>query len=282
MARKRTAKTDDQEEFDVDEPSEVDEGANDSSSQNENSGAKGGRRSSTRTRTIKKPYRGGDSSGEDEEDDDDLESEEEKPKKKGGRAPAGGGRGRGRPSPASAKGKPPPKKQKKEEEEEPESEENEDSEDDEEGDGEESEGDAADTPAEFRSGCFVVLKSDIDNGEEDYPVWKIDGKSLLQKFDRFKNEEETLFKGTTIYAGWSKTVVDTYYPIKIEYKRVEGVDSAVKFDPSQIKKKDEADGVRVFQVLKLPIEDPGYGAVKHRCLPSSYQIINSHFPNGIR
>uniref|UniRef100_A0A0A9X1Z6 Uncharacterized protein n=1 Tax=Lygus hesperus TaxID=30085 RepID=A0A0A9X1Z6_LYGHE len=243
MARKRTAKTDDQEEFDVDEPSEVDEGANDSSSQNENSGAKGGRRASTRTRTIKKPYRGGDSSGEDEEDDDDIESEEEKPKKKGGRGgAAGGGRGRGRPGPASAKGKPPPKKQKKEEEEEPDSEENEDSEDDEEGDGEESEGDAADTPAEFRSGCFVVLKSDIDNGEEDYPVWKIDGKSLLQKFDRFKNEEETLFKGTTIYAGWSKTVVDTYYPIKIEYKRVEGVDSAVKFDPSQIKKKDEADG----------------------------------------
>jgi len=241
MARKRTAKADDQEEFDVDEPSEVDEGANDSSSQNENSGAKGGRRSSTRTRTIKKPYRG-ESSGEEEEDEDyDGESEEEKPKKKGGRGATGGGRGRGR-QPAAAKGKPPPKKLKKEEEEEPESEENEDSEDDEEGDGEESEGDAADTPAEFRSGCFVVLKSDIDNGEEDYPVWKIDGKSLLQKFDRFKNEEETLFKGTTIYAGWSKTVVDTYYPIKIEYKRVEGVDSAVKFDPSQIKKKDEDDG----------------------------------------
>lgn len=234
MARKRNAKTEEQEEFDVDEPSEVDEGANDSS-QNENSETKTvGRRASTRTRTVKKPYRGGESSGDDDEDDDedDVESEEEKPKKKG-RTPAAG-RGRGRPA---AKGKPPAKKQKKEEEEEPDSEENEDSEEDEEGDGEESEGDTADTPLEFRSGCFVVLKSDIDNNEEDYPVWKIDGKSLLQKFDRFTHGDEALFKGTTIYAGWSKTVLNTYYPIKVEFKRVEGVEAAVKFDPTQIKKK---------------------------------------------
>lgn len=35
MARKRTAKNEEQEEFEVDEPSEVDEGTNDSSAQNE-------------------------------------------------------------------------------------------------------------------------------------------------------------------------------------------------------------------------------------------------------
>uniref|UniRef100_A0A161N1I2 Mitotic apparatus protein p62-like protein n=1 Tax=Triatoma infestans TaxID=30076 RepID=A0A161N1I2_TRIIF len=61
------------------------------------------------------------------------------------------------------------------------------------------------------------LKTDFDNNKGDYPLWKIDGKSLLQKYDRYKNKGKDFFyKSTTIYAGWSKAVVDTYYPIKVE------------------------------------------------------------------
>ncbi|XP_014242982.1 nucleolin-like [Cimex lectularius] len=226
LTRKKPVRCD-EDEFDVDDPSEVDEPQNDDgdSSPTDNSG---GRRKSGRQRVLKKAYKDDGSSDDDlhdDEEDDDLDddSEEEKletPKKKVDKKKTAKPAGRGR-----TRGKPPAKKSKLDEE-------NEESDDI---DGEESEGDAADTPLEYRSGCFVVLKSDVDNGVEDHPLWKIDGKSLLQKYDKTMKDDEVYYKSTTTYAGWSKSVMDTYYPIKVEFEKNDSCNGTyVKFSANQL------------------------------------------------
>uniref|UniRef100_A0A069DQR3 Putative histone deacetylase 2c n=1 Tax=Panstrongylus megistus TaxID=65343 RepID=A0A069DQR3_9HEMI len=269
MARKKTNnKTEEQEEFDVDEPSEVDESNDaDENEGKQTSGSARGRRS-TRPRkpSSKAMYKtesssdveGLDSEGEseegEEEDSDEFAGGGAVKKRRGGAAGGGGrGRGRGRGAPPAKKKK--VSKNKKGKDEDEDGDENEEEEDDgemvddeedeeesvdEEEEEEDSETDVADTPPEYRSGCFVVLKTDFDNNKGDYPLWKIDGKSLLQKYDRYKNKGKDFFyKSTTIYAGWSKAVVDTYYPIKVESVKIGGQENAVRFDPTQIKPKEK-------------------------------------------
>jgi pre-rRNA-processing protein TSR3 len=48
----------------------------------------------------------------------------------------------------------------------------------------------------FQSGAFVVLKTDFQNGG-DPPIWKIDGKALLQKYIPFEQDGKTLYKNTS-------------------------------------------------------------------------------------
>lgn len=52
----------------------------------------------------------------------------------------------------------------------------------------------------FQSGSFVVLKSDFHNSEEP-PIWKIDGKALLQKYAPFQRDGKTLYKNTSVVSN---------------------------------------------------------------------------------
>lgn len=126
------------------------------------------------------------------------------PKKKGVR---GKGRGRGRGAPAAkrpSKGKAAvkPKKSKTEEEDDDEDDiEDEEEEEESESSGQEDDGKDP-TKKEFKSGKFVVLKKDL-TGTELPPIWKIDGKVLLQKFMPFEKDGKTLYKSTsTVSSDW--------------------------------------------------------------------------------
>lgn len=266
MPRKKQEKlVEDEEEFEVDEPSEVEELENNATDDDwtpaEEEKKPGRPQRAARARKPVKLLDGKTTSDEDDEDEDEEEEELRGTKRKRGGNTAvrgGGGRGRGRGRPAvtqkkaktdengKGRGK---KKSAAEEQPEGEAEEDEmedvedeegledeeDSVSEEEESDDDSEAEDVEIPPEFRSGKFVLLKSDFDNKEENYPLWKIDGKSLLQKFDKFVHNGEELYKGTTIYAGWSKAVINTYYPITVEHRTVgAGGETTVKFDPSQI------------------------------------------------
>lgn len=265
MPRKKAEKlVEEQEEFDVDEPSEVEELENNATDDDwtpaEEEKKPGRPQRASRNRKPIKLTDGKTTSDEDDDDEEEEEDAEESRGTKRKRGPVatrgGGGRGRGRgrggAAPASVKRaradengkgrgkkKAAPAAEGGEEEEMDDIEDEEGMEDEEESvtdeeDSEDSETEDAEIPAEFKSGRFVLLKTDFDNKEENYPLWKIDGKSLLQKFDKFMHNNEELYKGTTIYAGWSKAIIDTYYPIIVEFKTLENGESTVKFDPSQI------------------------------------------------
>ncbi|KAL4132452.1 hypothetical protein QTP88_009596 [Uroleucon formosanum] len=86
------------------------------------------------------------------------------------------------------------------EEDEEDAEDEEDEEDDEDVEEEEEElnqGPNAKPAKKFTSGAFVVLKTDMI-GKGNPPVWKIDGKALLQKYIPFKQDGKVLYKNTSV------------------------------------------------------------------------------------
>jgi len=59
----------------------------------------------------------------------------------------------------------------------------------------------------LQSDAFVVLNTDFQNGG-DPPIWKIDGKTLLQKYVPFEKDVNSCYKNTSmvrIYCSWDKT-----------------------------------------------------------------------------
>jgi len=93
------------------------------------------------------------------------------------------------------------------------------------------------TEKEFTSGAFVVLKTDFQNGG-DPPIWKIDGKALLQKYVPFEQDGKTLYKNTSTYSGWSANNKEMYYPAPIVFKMQNRKETIVEFLKDAIKEDD--------------------------------------------
>ncbi|XP_021918241.1 glutamine and serine-rich protein 1-like isoform X2 [Zootermopsis nevadensis] len=93
------------------------------------------------------------------------------------------------------------------------------------------------TEKEFTSGAFVVLKTDFQNGG-DPPIWKIDGKALLQKYVPFEQDGKTLYKNTSTYSGWSANNKEMYYPAPIVFKMQNRKETIVEFLRDAIKEDD--------------------------------------------
>lgn len=232
MKSKDVVAGDSDNEFDVDEPEEV-------GSEEEWAPApatkKRGRPAKNLPNKKKKPAK--------VTDDDDDEEEEILPKKDRGSktktptpvpAPA---KGRGRPAKAKAK-------KEEESEEEPEEDELDDEdlddeeEDDEDVDEEEEElnqGPNAKPAKKFTSGAFVVLKTDMI-GKGNPPVWKIDGKALLQKYIPFKQDNKILYKNTSVYSGWGTNVKEQYYSAPVSFIQQTRKEHIIEFYKDKIKR----------------------------------------------
>ncbi|XP_014242985.1 transcription elongation factor SPT5-like [Cimex lectularius] len=91
-------------------------------------------------------------------------------------------------------------------------------------------------PKEYRSRSFVVSKSDFKGKEEEYPIWKIDGNSLLQKYIPFKDDSgQILYRSTSVYSGWSINHKDNYYHAPTIVKKQDNNDTIVEFQKSLVK-----------------------------------------------
>lgn len=226
--KKKNYDEDSDNEFDVDEPEELQEHSDEEWAPQKKGVSK---RQSTGKRGAPKKKKKG--SSEEEED------EEEAPKKK---KPATKPK---TPAKGKAKGRGKSKEEEDEEEdlneEEVEDEELDDEEEEEEDEEEEEENNTTDgnikTPKEYSNGAFVVLKTDFNN-TDDPPIWRIDGKSLLQKYVPFEQDGKMLYKNTSVYSGWTLNNKDQYYPATVVFKQQTRKEHIVEFQRDLIQKEE--------------------------------------------
>ncbi|XP_018026953.1 uncharacterized protein LOC108682321 [Hyalella azteca] len=69
--------------------------------------------------------------------------------------------------------------------------------------------------AQFKSGDFVMAKKDAEL--ENPPIWRIDGKSLLQKFQAFEKDGKVLYRNISTYSGWTSQGKALYMPVKAKF-----------------------------------------------------------------
>lgn len=216
---------DSENEFDVDEPDELQNNASDDDWTPEVTG----RRQSSRLRGTPRPTLAEVSSSDEDdlsdedEDEDDFDSEEESRKR------------RNRNQKRSRK---PVKRARVT------STTNENS-DSQQGDGDKSLNNSDSEPSctvpnskfgkEFSSGSFVVLKTDLD-GDNDPPLWKIDGKALLQKYIPFEQEGKIYYKNTSVYSGWTVNNRNQYYAATVVFKQQNRKEHIIEFQKDLIKK----------------------------------------------
>lgn len=246
MKSKEVVAGDSENEFEVDEPEEVVDHSDDewAPTAAAKTPGKRGRPAKGTPGRKKKPKIS--------EDDDEEEILPKKERGSKSKAPAPApapvptsARGRGR----AAKGK--NKKEEVEPEEEPEEDEefdedediDEDDEDEDEDDDEDVEeeeeelnqGPNAKPAKKFTSGAFVVLKTDMI-GKGNPPVWKIDGKALLQKYIPFKQDGKVLYKNTSVYSGWGSNVKEQYYSAPVSFIQQTRKEHIIEFYKDKIKK----------------------------------------------
>ncbi|RXG71539.1 hypothetical protein Avbf_05688 [Armadillidium vulgare] len=70
--------------------------------------------------------------------------------------------------------------------------------------------------SQFKSGDFVMAKKDTDMMENP-PIWRIDGKSLLQKFQAFEKDGKKLYRNISTYSGWTAQAKALYVPVKVKF-----------------------------------------------------------------
>ncbi|XP_069994698.1 glutamine and serine-rich protein 1-like isoform X2 [Penaeus vannamei] len=100
--------------------------------------------------------------------------------------------------------------------------------------------------SQFKSGDFVMAKRDMDMMENP-PIWRIDGKSLLQKFQAFEKDGKTLYRNISTYSGWTSQAKALYVGVKVTFVFQSRYDTVVELvgikngeeEPEKQKEEDE-------------------------------------------
>ncbi|XP_076619480.1 uncharacterized protein LOC143340929 isoform X2 [Colletes latitarsis] len=81
--------------------------------------------------------------------------------------------------------------------------------------------------SEDASGEFVVIKTDLN---EEYPaLWRIDGKTLLQKYEPFKSNGKTLYRNISTYSGWAPQNRHIYQQVPVKFWQQGKTETVVEF-----------------------------------------------------
>ncbi|CAH1733158.1 unnamed protein product [Aphis gossypii] len=79
----------------------------------------------------------------------------------------------------------------------------------------------------FKSGTFVALKRQFMDNDPIYPqhLWRVDGKSLLQKFTRCN--ENNMYKSVSTYTGWSPSHYNMYRQVDVQIITTDNCDNVI-------------------------------------------------------
>ncbi|XP_063909311.1 uncharacterized protein LOC135126961 isoform X2 [Zophobas morio] len=79
----------------------------------------------------------------------------------------------------------------------------------------------------FKPGEFVVIRSELG---QDWPaIWRVDGKTLLQKYEPFEQNGLTLYRNISTYTSWTPESRKQYVPIPVRYKCQTPIETIVEF-----------------------------------------------------
>ncbi|KAH0550538.1 uncharacterized protein LOC123261078 isoform X1 [Cotesia glomerata] len=80
---------------------------------------------------------------------------------------------------------------------------------------------------ETGSGEFVVIKAEL---KEEYPaLWRIDGKTLLQKYEPFDSNGKTLYRNISTYSGWTPQNRHMYQQVPVKFWQQGKLETIVEF-----------------------------------------------------
>lgn len=65
----------------------------------------------------------------------------------------------------------------------------------------------------FRIGDYITLFSDLKKAYP--PIWRIESKSILQRFETFKKDGKMLYSNTSSYSAWRPSSKSKYTPVPI-------------------------------------------------------------------
>ncbi|XP_042226833.1 uncharacterized protein LOC121869531 isoform X2 [Homarus americanus] len=126
--------------------------------------------------------------------------------------------------------------------------------------------------SQFKSGDFVMSKKDMDMMEHP-PIWRIDGKSLLQKFQAFEKDGKTLYRNISTYSGWTSHAKALYVGVRVTFVFQSRYDTVVEMVGIRYAD-DEPDN-------ENEEEEPSWSAVKYQH-PQDFEIseeLRSHMPS---
>ncbi|KAL3266755.1 hypothetical protein HHI36_010915 [Cryptolaemus montrouzieri] len=84
----------------------------------------------------------------------------------------------------------------------------------------------------FKPGEFVVIKADLK--QEWPPIWRVDGKTLLQKYEPFEQDGKTLYRNISTYTSWTPESKKQYMSVPVKFKSQSQLEIIVEFLKSEI------------------------------------------------
>lgn len=79
----------------------------------------------------------------------------------------------------------------------------------------------------FKAGEFVVIKSEL---KDEWPaIWRVDGKTLLQKYEPFEQNGVTLYRNISTFTSWTPENKKEYMAVPIKYRSQSQLETIVEF-----------------------------------------------------
>lgn len=79
----------------------------------------------------------------------------------------------------------------------------------------------------FKPGEFVVIKADLK--KEWPPIWRVDGKSLLQKYEPFEQSNCTLYRNIPTFSSWCPENKKKYMSVPVKFRSHTPTETIVEF-----------------------------------------------------